>query len=237
MRNLTLLAWFLVLVAAPVGPPVSAEPAGGWIGIVIGEARSPVEDPADPRPAAVRVAGIFEGSPAEIAGLRAKDWILALDGVAVGTPQELIRRVRDLGADAWVQVLVERSGDERTLTMRLGAREEEGMPRSGLVRGWIGVKSLDLPRSLREHFGAPPESGVMIAEVAEGGPAEAAGFELGDVVFNVDGEPVASTGDLGRLVAGSGVGNRVEFDVARDGAALVLEAVIGRAPESQERQP
>ena len=237
MSKLTFLAWILVAGSAFLAPPATAEPGDGWIGIVIGETRASVENPADPKTAAVRIAGVFEGSPAEIAGLRAKDWILAVDGVAVATSQDLVRRVRELGADAWVQVLVERSGQERTVTMRLGARTEDGMPRSGLVRGWIGVKTLDLPPTLRSHFGAPRESGVMIAEIAEGSPAEAAGFDLGDVVFSVDGEPVGSTGDLGRLVAGSGVGNEVEFEVARGGAVLVLEALIGRAPEIRDLRP
>jgi len=75
----------------------------------------------------------------------------------------------------------------------------------------------------------------MIADLSRAGPAEAAGFEIGDVVFSVDGDPVESSAELGRLVAGSGVGNEVEFEVARDGAVLVLEARIARAPDTDGR--
>lgn len=235
MRKKTGLAIALLTVLAAGALPVAAEPGAGWMGILIGETRAAVEDPEDPRPAAVRIAGIFEGSPADVAGLRAKDWILAVDGVAVAAPGELTGRVRDLGEDAWIQLLVERGGRERTLSLRLALRPESGFPKSRLVRGWIGMQTMDLPPKLRARFGAPESAGVMIADLVEGGPAEVAGFELGDVVYAVDGERVESSADLGRLVAGSGVGNEVEFEIARDGAVLVLEALIDRAPETEGR--
>jgi S1-C subfamily serine protease len=97
------------------------------------------------------------------------------------------------------------------------------------------VQSIDLPPALREHFGAPAEAGVMISHVEAASPAEAAGFELGDVVFEVDGEQVRSTSELDQRVAGAGVGNDVEFQVARAGARLVLEARIEAAAEAPAR--
>lgn len=231
----TLLRSFPVLVLALAALPAAAAPTDGWIGILLGETRVAAQDPDDPRPAAVRVAGVFEESPADRAGLRAKDWILAVDGAPVANPSDLVDRVRGLGEDAWVQVTVERDGRERVLSLRLGPRPETGVPRSKLLRGWIGVRTLDLTPGLRRHFGAPEEAGVMIAELVAGGPADLAGFELGDVVYGLDGSPVRSSGELAGLVAGSGIGNRVEFEVARSGARLVLEGRIERAPERGER--
>ena len=70
----------------------------------------------------------------------------------------------------------------------------------------------------------------MLSEVAAGSPAEAAGFRVGDVVYEVGQTPVASLRGLRELVAGGGVGNEYEFSVARDGALLVLESPIEITP-------
>ena len=93
----------------------------------------------------------------------------------------------------------------------------------------------ELPSALREHFGAPAEAGVMISDVVVGSPAEAAGFELGDVVYEVDTVSVGSLRALRELVEGGGVGNRYEYSVARSGAVLVLEARIENAPPKVEQ--
>ena len=85
---------------------------------------------------------------------------------------------------------------------------------------------------MREHFGAPEEAGAMISAIEVGSPAEAAGFELGDVVFEFDGQPVDDARSLLRLVAGGGVGNETEFKAARDGVEVLLEAVLERDPDS-----
>jgi S1-C subfamily serine protease len=126
-------------------------------------------------------------------------------------------------------VTIQRAGHERDLRVRIGERPAE--PRAvRMRRGWIGVDALDLPPALRQHFGAPPDAGVMIAGFGGASAAEAAGFELGDVVVAVHGEPVTSASDLINKVAGAGVGNDVEFTVLRNGAELVLELVLPSAP-------
>src|SRR5438093_1301712 len=88
-------------------------------------------------------------------------------------------------------------------------------PASG--SGWLGVESIDLPPALREHFGAPANAGVMISAVVAGGPAEAAGVRVGDVVFEVEGEPVRAVGNLRALISAGGIDNRLEIHVMRDG--------------------
>jgi S1-C subfamily serine protease len=74
----------------------------------------------------------------------------------------------------------------------------------------------------------------MISEIEEGSPAWHAGFEVGDVVFEVDGDPIGSVGDLAARVVGAGVGNAVEFRAVRDGVEIVLEAVLESVPKPDE---
>ena len=124
----------------------------------------------------VAVSRIFEDSPAARAGLRASDVIVEFDGRPVAGPGDLIKKIREHGPGNWVPLTVDRTGHEFDLRIRLGSRPANirGLKSRN---GWIGVKSIELPPSLREHFGAPADAGVMISEVMESSPAEAAGFE------------------------------------------------------------
>ncbi|HEX6851924.1 MAG TPA: PDZ domain-containing protein [Candidatus Polarisedimenticolaceae bacterium] len=196
----------------------------GWLGASL----APVEDAAT-ETSGVFVSQIVEDSPAEKAGLRGRDVIVGIDGVNVNSPAELIERIRKLPPNSWIGLRVVRRGAERQIDVRLGERPAEGGPLK-LVRGWIGVRTIDLPPSLRVHFGAREEAGIMVSDLVPGGPAEAGGLELGDVIYEIDGEPVAGPGELYRLVSQSGVGNPVEIAVGRDGAPLTLEIVVAKAP-------
>ena len=122
-----------------------------------------------------------------------------------------------------------RGEDEIDLRVRLDSRPSD-TGRLKIRRGWIGVKTIDLPPSLREHFGAPPESGMMVSLVRQGSPAEAAGFALGDVVYEVNGEPARTGKQFATRIRRGGVGNRMEFTIARAGSEIVLEAEIVTPP-------
>jgi serine protease Do len=214
----------LVFLLASTAWAAPGDAPQGWLGASL----APVED-ASSSVSGVLVSQIVEESPAEKAGLRGRDVIVGIDGVNVNTPAELIERIRKLPPNSWIGLRVLRLGAERQIDVRLGERPAEGGPLK-LVRGWIGVRTIDLPPSLRLHFGAREEAGIMVSDLVPGGPAEAGGLELGDVIYEIDGQPVAGPGDLFRLVSQSGVGNPLQVAVGRDGAPLTLEIRVAKAP-------
>jgi S1-C subfamily serine protease len=90
-----------------------------------------------------------------------------------------------------------------------------------VIRAGIGV--VLLPDSAARRAGA---QGVIIGQVAPGGPAERAGLhgttqgrsgQLGDVIIGVDGEPVHTVDDLFRLLGRHKAGEQTRLEVLRDG--------------------
>jgi len=216
--------WLVLAVLLSSGGTALAGEAktdGAWLGVRL-SAGSPSGE-------GVRLARIFNDSAAAKAGLRASDILLTFDGVEVTGSKDLIGQIKSHDPGSWVPLTVVRDGDELEMRVRLGDRPAK-IRVNDVRRGWIGVEAIELPKALREHFGAPAEAGVMISKVAEASPAEAAGFELGDVVYEVDERPVRSVGALREMVAGGGVGNDCEFSVARAGTLLVLESDLDLAP-------
>jgi len=198
-------------------------PPSPWLGVRLGGVTEPE--------AGVAVSRVFNDSPAAEGGLRARDVITHFGGEPVSSLKELIGKIQSHDSGSWLPVTVERQGEEVELDVKLSTRPKV-LKAGGMRNGWIGIDAIDLPPSLREHFGAPREAGAMISNIVSGSPAEVAGFRLGDIVYNVDGFDVKGVRVLRELVRGGGVENSYEFEVARDGNLLVLEAEIEAAPES-----
>lgn len=228
MRRL-LAATFLTslcLLPATADDPQKAA-ALGWLGVMLQQ--SPPAEGA--LAGGVKIGAVIQDGPAERAGVRARDILLACNGAAVQSGPELIRRVSALPPGSWVDLALQRRGEPVELRVKLGSRPPD-INRLKPRLGWIGLDAIDLPESLREHFGSPAEAGVMVAHVDPGSPAEAAGFELGDVLFEVDGEAIRSRDQLKARLMGAGVGNMIELSVMRSGTELQLEAMIVAAPEN-----
>ncbi len=93
----------------------------------------------------------------------------------------------------------------------------------------LGVTIQDLNQSLADSFGLKQSDGALIANVAKGSPAAAAGLKAGDVVTAVNGEPVVRSGSLSSLIGLSAPGEKVRLTVWRDHASREVEARLGGA--------
>jgi membrane-associated protease RseP (regulator of RpoE activity) len=83
-------------------------------------------------------------------------------------------------------------------------------------RGYLGVELQDLTPELRKFFGAPEDTGVLVARVEAGSPAEEAGVEVGDVITAIGDESVASTWDVRSRVRGFEEGETASVVVIRE---------------------
>jgi serine protease Do len=79
------------------------------------------------------------------------------------------------------------------------------------------------------------EESAKIRTVSEGGPAEKAGIEPGDVITKFDGEKVHITDDLLQLLPAYDPGDRVTVEVQRGDKALTLRLTLGRKRGRQSR--
>ena len=99
-----------------------------------------------------------------------------------------------------------------------------------VVRGWLGVSIQDLKGDLAEYYGAKGQTGVLVAAVTPGDPADKAGIQAQDIITEVNGKKMTSSRDLTSLVASLGVGDRTEVKVLRGGKAKSLVVKIGKRP-------
>jgi S1-C subfamily serine protease len=115
---------------------------------------------------------------------------------------------------------------------------------------YLGVTSETIYPQLADHLGLESDSGALITDVVDGGPAEKAGlrgaddetmFQLqrvrtgGDLIVAIDGKPVVANDDLSELVATHQPGDTVTLEVIRDGDRAEIELTLGARPEDVNR--
>ena len=96
----------------------------------------------------------------------------------------------------------------------------------GGKRAYLGVSLVDLTDELREHLGAPKDTGILVSSVEDGSPAGKAGIRVGDIIVSVDGKDVKSSGDLRRGLREKKDGDTVRVEVMRGRARQTFVTTV-----------
>ena len=117
---------------------------------------------------------------------------------------------------------------------------------------YLGVEMATIDENLAETFNLPVDKGTLVQRVHEGSPAARAGLKGGstsvvvdgesyllggDVIVKADGQEVASSDDLGRIVASKKPGEELELEIRRDGETQTITVTLGRRPSNLGQAP
>ena len=102
------------------------------------------------------------------------------------------------------------------------------------THGRLGVTVQDINQSLAESFGMKRPDGALVASVARNSAAAKAGLKPGDVITEVNGEPIVRSGSLSSLIGMSSPGEKVRLKVWRDQSSREIEAKLGGAEEADK---
>jgi serine protease Do len=100
-------------------------------------------------------------------------------------------------------------------------------------RGWLGVRLANMTRAAADRAGYDGSSGAVVTRITPNGPAAAAGLRPGDVVVRFNGQEIADSRALTRMVGEAQVGSTATIDVVREGRRMQITATIERLEETQ----
>lgn len=100
---------------------------------------------------------------------------------------------------------------------------------------YVGVYVDDLTGWQAEHF--KTSQGVLIIGIVEGSPASRYGLSKGDIIQSVGTEPVASVSRFRQVIVQSQPGERLTFDVLREGRPLKVSLEMARAEMLDLNEP
>jgi serine protease Do len=196
-----------------------------------------VEFAAQPVPAIARVYGVqsgvtisnvVPGSPADSAGLKVGDTITAVDGKEVKNGDELVADIAARKPNSKAKLSFVRNGkkEEATVTIadrsklfaaRLG-EDQQGSEEQQPKESKLGLNVRPLTADLADRLDVPAGKGVIVQDVKSGSFADDIGLNRGDVILEINKQPVNSAEDFTRIEGTLKSGQDVVFLVRPRGA-------------------
>lgn len=181
-----------------------------WLGIYIKDITPDLAEYFGVGPGeGVLVNDVVKGSPAE-GTLRRGDVVLSVDGQPVHTTDELQQAImfRQVGETVTLEIV--RQGQQMAVKVKLGERPSQAelaqQPSQGGQEEEQGIKRFGLTvednsPELAQQLGLATDQGVVIVRVEPGSVAYWTGLERGDVILEINRQPVNSVAEWNELVS------------------------------------
>src|SRR5271167_441264 len=178
-------------------------------------------------PRGVLVGDVSPNSPAQESGLRRGDIILEVNGQPVADANELRMSISMMQPAATVKLNVVRNGDRCDVSVKLGQlptpEEHAQVEKNGSESALEGVTVENLDAQTAQELGLPANAaGVVVTDVSPSSPYADSGLHRGDVIQEVDRQPVKSVADFEKAMRKGG--KEPLLLVNRHGSTMYLAA-------------
>lgn len=95
----------------------------------------------------------------------------------------------------------------------------------------LGVAVQEINQAFADSFKLDKPEGALVSTVEKGSPADKAGLQSGDVIRQVNGQPIVSSGDLPAVIGLAAPGDSVKLSIWRQGAAKEITARLANADD------
>jgi Do/DeqQ family serine protease len=180
----------------------------------------------------VLIGGVTAGGPADKGGLKSGDVILKVNGREENDPNSLRNDIAALAPGSEATFTIVRNGSQQDVRVRMGeltpenAHPTEPQQSGGAAANAskLGIGVAPLTPDISRQVGVPANTqGVVVEQVDPAGPAGQAGIQEGDVIQQVNRQPVRSPDDMRNALQKSG--NQTPLLLINRGGQTVFVAV------------
>ena len=198
----------------------------GWLGVAIQDLNGDmaeyygIEDKKG-----VFVADVFEGDPADMAGIKAKDIILEVNGEEIKTSRQLTGMIARISVGDSAKIKILRDGKEKTVTVKIAKRTEDKLAvraRPKEQAEEFGIRVSDLKPEIMQQFNMDETSGVIVTHVESGSKGDDAGVRVGDIIKEINRQSVKNTGDYQAILKQLSSGDPVNLFIRRKNAGFLV---------------
>lgn len=177
----------------------------GWLGVMIQPVTPEIAKGFGLKEATGTLVGdVLKGGPAEQAGLKHGDVIMTFDGQPIDGPNTLKNIVAATDVGKTVDVVLVRDGQELTMQVKIGEQPgdlEASASGSPQTTEEFGLSVQELTPEIASQLGYAGDQGVIISSITPGGPAEDAGLRRGDLIKEINRQPITSVEEYNNALA------------------------------------
>ena len=169
------------------------------------------------------VGDVISGSPAEKAGIKAGDIIVEFNGKAIKEMSELPRQVAAIPVGKTVDVKVLRNGESVVVKAQIQELQDKNLEAGpGPAKEGLGLSVKEFTPELARRYSLNYEPGVIVLQVKEGGPADEAGIQPGDLIKEINRKPVKDLKSYENLMAAQKKGTPLLLRIKRGDSNLFV---------------
>ena len=173
----------------------------------------------------VLITQVFEDDPADEAGIREGDVVISVNDDPVDSSRDLSAAIANLPVGEKASIKVLRDGDEKTYQVKLTKRSDEERIAQGDKTEkdelGLGLSTLE-PEAARRLGYDRNAKGVLVTLVEPGSNAARAGIRQGDLIMEVNHNPVETVKEFRQEMDDIDAGNSVRFLMRRGNAGLLV---------------
>ncbi len=183
----------------------------GYLGVVIQEVTPDLAKAFKVPPGKGALVGdVSPNGPAAKAGLKKGDVIVELNGKPIDGPNQLKLQIASMAPGSVAHLKILRDGQPQDVTVTLGELPEknaESAPGGGSAENspLRGVQVDEITARVARELGLPATTkGVVVTDIDPGSPAADAGLRPGDVIQEINRQPITSVSEYQRIVRQAG---------------------------------
>lgn len=143
------------------------------------------------------VGDVVPGGPADVAGIKRGDVITSFNGKSIKKMSDLSREVADMPVGRTVDARILRDGKEIDVKITITEMNEEKLAsRMSAPEGNLGIRVDDITPRWRAELGIRDKTGALVTNIASGSLADEAGLQAGDIIKELNHQPVNSARDF-----------------------------------------
>ncbi len=249
LRTSLISALVLALGLGVASAKPTSHRSGGWLGVYTQSVNDEIAEgfKLSTNSGAI-INEVIDDSPADLAGLRENDIVIAIDGQKVETADDLTDMIRDHKRGDEITVKVLRDGKEQEFKVELESASNSPEPSVWSFKSpkapmapktptfqffgddsptlYIGVELTTLSDQLRDYFGVVGDNGILVSSVEKDSPADKAGVKAGDVIVKADDDNVENASDLREVIADKNKGEKVSISLVRERKPLTVTVEV-----------